>query len=69
MKKMVETRTTHCPNLFLSLQRGGILEKFSAYFNLIKGRFPVPWGVRSAKQGCFILRPLADGVVDSLNAL
>ena len=34
-------------------------------FNLIKGRFPVPWGVRSAKKWLFHTPSACGGVVDS----
>ena len=33
-------------------------------FNLIKGRFPVPWGVRSAKKWLFHTPSACGGVVD-----
>ena len=35
-------------------------------FNLIKGRFPVPWGVRSAKKWLFHTPSACGGVVDSI---
>jgi len=38
----------------------------SSFFNLIKGRFPVPWGVRSAKKWLFHTPSAGGGVVDFL---
>ena len=35
-------------------------------FNLIKGRFPAPWGVRSAKKWLFHTPSACGGVVDLL---
>ena len=36
------------------------------FINLIKGRFPVPWGVRSAKKWLFHTPSACGGVVDFL---
>jgi len=41
------------------------MPKLSREFNLIKGRFPAPWGVRSAKKWLFHTPSACGGVVDS----